>query len=101
MSSTGRATYASVPLSPQSPRNQTKSFQSENFKSFSFEVIKAATRNFRPPVVVGEHVYSSLHKGWIDENYAAARPGIGIPVAVKRLNDSLQSHQEWFVSRNS
>lgn len=72
-----------------------------NLKSFSFAVIKAATRNFRPPAVVGEHIYSSLHKGWLDEQYEPARPGTGIPTAVKRLKGSLQGHQEWLVSLNS
>ncbi|PWA52740.1 serine/threonine/dual specificity protein kinase, catalytic domain-containing protein [Artemisia annua] len=92
----GNVTYVPVPQSPdQSPRNQLNSSHSVNLKSFTFSVIKTATRNFRPPAVVGEHIYSSLYKGWIDGQYAPARPGTGLPIAVKRLNHSLQGHQEW------
>ena len=91
----------SVPQSPQSLRDQSNSLLSVILKSFSFYEIRTATWNFRPPAVVGDHVYSSLHTGWIDEQYAPARPGTGIPVAVKILNDNLQDHQEWLVSKNS
>ncbi|GKA31669.1 receptor-like cytoplasmic kinase 176, partial [Tanacetum coccineum] len=56
--------------------------------------------NFHPPAVVGEHIYSSLYKGWIDGQYAPARPGTGLPIAVKRLNHSLQGHQEWLAEIN-
>jgi len=70
-------------------------------KAFQFEVIKAATRNFRPPAVIGGHIDSSLHKGWIDENYELAKPGTGIPIAVKILSNSLQGQQEWLVSIHS
>lgn len=49
---------------------------------------------------MGDHIYSSLHKGWIDEQYAPARPGTGIPIAVKILNDNLQDHQEWLAEIN-
>ncbi|GKC10645.1 concanavalin A-like lectin/glucanase [Tanacetum coccineum] len=97
----GNVTYASVPQSPQSPRNQLNSSHSVNLKSFTFSVIKTATRNFRPPAVVGEHIYSSLYKGWIDGQYAPARPGTGLPIAVKILNHSLQGHQEWLIHINS
>nr|GEY54955.1 protein kinase-like domain-containing protein [Tanacetum cinerariifolium] len=93
----GDITYASVPQSPQSPRNQSNSSHLVNLKSFSFSVIKTATRNFRPPAVVGEHIYTSLYKGWIDGQYAPAKPGTGLPIAVKRLNHGHQGHQEWLV----
>ncbi|KAI3685374.1 hypothetical protein L6452_34616 [Arctium lappa] len=44
-------TSATVPPSPQS---QTEILQSANLKSFSFHVLRTATRNFRPDSVLGE-----------------------------------------------
>ena len=59
-----------------------------------------ATRNFRPDSVLGEGGFGSVFKGWIDEHsFAAAKPGTGMVIAVKRLNqESFQGHKEWLVS---
>jgi hypothetical protein len=72
-------------------------------KSFSYNELRAATRNFRPDSVLGEGGFGSVFKGWIDEqSHAATKPGMGIIVAVKRLNqDGFQGHREWLVSINS
>ncbi|KAE9463542.1 hypothetical protein C3L33_04557, partial [Rhododendron williamsianum] len=61
-----------------------------------------ATRNFRPDSVLGEGGFGSVFKGWIDEgSYAAAKPGTGVVVAVKRLNqDGFQGHREWLAEVN-
>jgi hypothetical protein len=59
-----------------------------------------ATRNFRPDSVLGEGGFGSVFKGWIDEQtFSAAKPGTGMVIAVKRLNqDGFQGHKEWLVS---
>ncbi|CAH1430615.1 unnamed protein product [Lactuca virosa] len=98
----GKVTSASVPPSPRSPRSQTEILQSGNLKPFSFNVLKLATRNFRPDSVLGEGGFGSVFKGWIDEqSLTAAKPGTGTVIAVKRLNqEGLQGHQEWLAEIN-
>ncbi|XP_076961079.1 receptor-like cytoplasmic kinase 176 [Bidens hawaiensis] len=98
----GKVTSASVPPSPRSPRSQTEILQSGDLKPFSFNVLKLATRNFRPDSVLGEGGFGSVFKGWIDEQtLQAAKPGTGTVIAVKRLNqEGLQGHQEWLTEIN-
>lgn len=90
----------SLPSMPPTPRTEGEILQSSNLKSFNFAEIKAATRNFRPDSVVGEGGFGAVFKGWIDEHsFAAAKPGTGMVIAVKRLNhDGCQGHREWLVS---
>ncbi len=85
---------------PQTPRSEGEILQSSNVKSFTFAELKMATRNFRPDSVLGEGGFGSVFKGWIDENtFAATKPGTGVIIAVKRLNqESFQGHKEWLVS---
>ena len=85
---------------PPTPRTEGEILQSANLRSFSFSDLKLATRNFRPDSVLGEGGFGSVFKGWIDENsFTAAKPGTGIVLAVKRLNqESFQGHREWLVS---
>lgn len=82
------------------PRTEGEILLGSNIKSFSFNELKTATRNFRPDSVLGEGGFGCVFKGWIDEHtYAPARPGTGMVIAVKRLNqESLQGHLEWLVS---
>ncbi|OMO67782.1 hypothetical protein CCACVL1_20323 [Corchorus capsularis] len=82
---------------PLTPRSEGEILQSTNLKSFNFADLRLATRNFRPDSVLGEGGFGSVFKGWIDENsLAAAKPGTGIVIAVKRLNqDGFQGHKEW------
>eukprot|EP00246_Nothoceros_aenigmaticus_P012825 TRINITY_DN4143_c0_g1_i1.p1 TRINITY_DN4143_c0_g1~~TRINITY_DN4143_c0_g1_i1.p1 ORF type:complete len:462 (+),score=50.76 TRINITY_DN4143_c0_g1_i1:204-1589(+) len=70
---------------------------SSTLRVFSFQDLKAATRNFRPDSLLGEGGFGGVFKGWIDEHGTmAVRPGTGMTVAVKQLNqDGLQGHQEW------
>ncbi|CAL0302701.1 unnamed protein product [Lupinus luteus] len=98
-SSNSRNSSASVPATP---RSEGEILQSSNLKSFSFNNVKAATRNFRPDSVLGEGGFGSVFKGWIDEqSLAATKPGIGMIVAVKRLNqDGFQGHKEWLAEIN-
>lgn len=85
---------------PSTPRTEGEILQSSNLKSFSFNELKAATRNFRPDSVLGEGGFGCVFKGWIDENtLTVAKPGTGMVIAVKRLHqESFQGHQEWLVS---
>ncbi|KAG8374332.1 hypothetical protein BUALT_Bualt11G0120700 [Buddleja alternifolia] len=87
---------------PPTPRSEGEILQSSNLKRFTFSDLKAATRNFRPDSVLGEGGFGSVFKGWIDEqSLAASRPGCGIAIAVKRLNqDGWQGHKEWLAEIN-
>ncbi|XP_019458542.1 PREDICTED: probable serine/threonine-protein kinase PBL10 isoform X2 [Lupinus angustifolius] len=84
------------------PRSEGEILQSSNLKSFTLAELKIATKNFRPDSVLGEGGFGSVFKGWIDENsLAPAKPGTGIVIAVKRLNqDSIQGHREWLAEVN-
>nr|GMC96007.1 receptor-like cytoplasmic kinase 176 [Ipomoea batatas] len=79
------------------PRHESDILESSNLKNFTFNELKIATRNFRPDSVLGEGGFGCVFKGWIDENtFKAARPGTGLIIAVKRLNqEGLQGHKEW------
>lgn len=96
----GSSSKVSSSTVPSTPRTQGEILQSSNLKSFSFNELKAATRNFRPDSVLGEGGFGCVFKGWIDEHsLTAAKPGTGTVIAVKRLNqESSQGHQEWLVS---
>ena len=97
ISSTSRNSSASISVTS---RSEGEILQSSNLKSFSYNEVRAATRNFRPDSVLGEGGFGSVFKGWIDEHsHAATKPGMGIIVAVKRLNqEGHQGHREWLVS---
>ncbi|KAJ1688552.1 hypothetical protein LUZ63_019942 [Rhynchospora breviuscula] len=98
-SSSSRASSSSFPLIL---RTQDDILQSSNLKNFSFTDLKSATRNFRPDSVLGEGGFGSVFKGWIDEaTMAPSKPGTGMAIAVKRLNqDGLQGHKEWLAEVN-
>ncbi|KAL9250004.1 Receptor-like cytoplasmic kinase 176-like protein [Drosera capensis] len=87
---------------PATPRNEDDILQSSNLKSFSFNELKATTRNFRPDSVVGEGGFGAVFKGWIDERtLTPTKPGTGMVIAVKRLNqESVQGHKEWLAEIN-
>ncbi|KAH0884835.1 hypothetical protein HID58_060931 [Brassica napus] len=70
-----------------------------NVKSFTFNELKLATRNFRPDSVVGEGGFGSVYRGWIDQTtFAPTKSSSGLLVAVKSLNpDGFQGHREWLV----
>ncbi|GLT93076.1 hypothetical protein SLE2022_108820 [Rubroshorea leprosula] len=87
-------------LMPQ--RTEGEILQSSNLKSFSFNELKTATRNFRPDSVLGEGGFGCVFKGWIDEHsFAPAKPGTGMVIAVKRLSkEGFQGHQEWLAEIN-
>lgn len=95
--SSSRVSSASI---PQTPRSEGEILQSSNLKTFTFSDLRIATRNFRPDSVIGEGGFGSVFKGWIDEHsLTATKPGTGIVIAVKRLNqEGFQGHKEWLVS---
>ncbi|XP_065852302.1 probable serine/threonine-protein kinase PBL11 [Euphorbia lathyris] len=99
-SSTNGSSTSSMPPTPKSEGEIL--LQSSNLKPFSFSELKNATRNFRPDSVLGEGGFGSVFKGWIDENsLAATKPGSGIVIAVKRLNqEGHQGHKEWLAEIN-
>ncbi|KAK2988044.1 hypothetical protein RJ640_011655, partial [Escallonia rubra] len=80
----------------------TKISNSNNLKSFSFNDLKNATKNFRPDSLLGEGGFGWVFKGWIDQNtLSPSRPGTGIVVAVKKLKtESIQGHREWLTEVN-
>ncbi|KAM5556385.1 receptor-like cytoplasmic kinase 176 [Rosa sericea] len=87
---------------PSTPRTEGEILMSSNLKNFFFNELKSATRNFRPDSMVGEGGFGSVFKGWVDENaLTAAKPGTGMVIAVKRLNqEGLQGHKEWLTEIN-
>ncbi|KAK4373575.1 hypothetical protein RND71_008959 [Anisodus tanguticus] len=87
----------SISSAPLTPRSQSEILETSNLKSFSFNELRVATRNFRPDSVLGEGGFGCVFKGWIDKHmFKAARPGTGLVIAVKRLNqEGFQGHKEW------
>ncbi|KAK7390537.1 hypothetical protein VNO78_25845 [Psophocarpus tetragonolobus] len=87
---------------PLTPRSEGEILQSSNLKRYSFNELKMATKNFSPDSVLGEGGFGSVYKGWIDEHtLAVTKPGTGMVVAVKRLNqEGFQGHKEWLAEIN-
>lgn len=64
---------------------------------FTFEELKAATRNFHGDSILGDGGFGTVFKGRIHEK-SSAKEGSGSLVAVKKLNhQSMQGFQEWQV----
>nr|XP_048320344.1 receptor-like cytoplasmic kinase 176 [Ziziphus jujuba var. spinosa] len=97
--SSSKFSSSSIPITP---RSEDEILESSKLKSFSFSELKTATRNFRPDSVLGEGGFGSVFKGWIDEQtLTATKPGTGIIIAVKRLNqEGFQGHKEWLTEIN-
>lgn len=77
-------------------------FVSNSIKSFTFNDLKNASKNFRSDNLLGEGGFGWVFKGWIDENtFAPSKPGYGIVVAIKKLKqESFQGHREWLTEVN-
>ncbi|KAL1217782.1 Serine/threonine-protein kinase BIK1 [Cardamine amara subsp. amara] len=75
---------------------------SATVKSFTFNELRLATRNFRPDSVIGEGGFGCVFKGWLDEtNLTPTKPGTGLVIAVKKLNkEGFQGHREWLTEIN-
>ncbi|KAL6518721.1 putative serine/threonine-protein kinase pbl2 [Orobanche hederae] len=68
-----------------------------NLKSFTFNDLGHATKNFSHDNLIGEGGFGHVFKGWINEyTMASTRPGSGTVVAVKKIKtQSFQGHREW------
>lgn len=73
--------------------------ETPDLRVFTFAELRAATRNFKPDTVLGEGGFGRVYKGWVDEKTMnPTRSGIGMVVAVKKLNpESVQGLEEWQV----
>ena len=94
------SSHASSASMLPTPRSEDEILESANVKAFTFNELRTATRNFRSDSVLGEGGFGSVFKGWIDEKtLAPTRPGLGMVIAVKKLNqEGYQGHKEWLVS---
>ncbi|KAI7725067.1 hypothetical protein M8C21_018360 [Ambrosia artemisiifolia] len=68
-----------------------------NLRIFTYAELQTATKNFRPNTILGEGGFGQVFKGWVDGvTYAPSKAGVGIPVAVKKLDSgSFQGLKEW------
>ncbi|KAD4585300.1 hypothetical protein E3N88_22901 [Mikania micrantha] len=66
-------------------------------KEFRFSDLEKATRSFSPDLILGVGSFGNVFLGWVKENtLAPSKQGVGIAVAVKRLNEeSVQGAAEW------
>ncbi|GMN28722.1 hypothetical protein TIFTF001_002157 [Ficus carica] len=71
--------------------------ETPNLRVFTFAEMKAATKNFKSDMVLGEGGFGKVFKGWVDEKtLAPSKVGTGMMVAIKKLNhESVQGFQEW------
>lgn len=84
----------------EEPPSPGQILSTPNLKVYSFSDMRSATKNFKSDSVLGVGGFGTVYKGWVDEKtLAATRPGIGIVVAIKKLNsESMQGFEEWQVS---
>lgn len=73
--------------------------ETPNLRVFTFAEMRAATKNFKSDMVLGEGGFGKVFKGWVDEKtLAPSKVGTGMMVAIKKLNhESVQGFQEWQV----
>ncbi|CAN6268909.1 unnamed protein product [Urochloa humidicola] len=79
------------------PYPEGRILEAPNLRVFTFAELRSATRNFKPDTVLGEGGFGRVYKGWVDDKTMnPTRSGIGMVVAVKKLNpESVQGLQEW------
>ncbi|XP_024969795.1 probable serine/threonine-protein kinase PBL18 [Cynara cardunculus var. scolymus] len=81
-----------------SPRHETEMILfSPHLKSFTFNELRNATRNFFPNYLLGEGGFGYVYKGWLNkETLTPVEPRCGIAVAIKKLKpEGFQGHKEW------
>lgn len=72
-------------------------FFSRSVMAIEYEELKNAVT-----MVLGKGRFGTVYEGYIDENYAAEKPGSGIAVVVKELDyKSYQQNEEWMVGVSS
>ncbi|KAL0355651.1 UNVERIFIED_CONTAM: putative serine/threonine-protein kinase PBL2 [Sesamum radiatum] len=81
------------------PMSESEILSSPYLKAFSFDELRKATANFCENSLLGEGGFGCVYKGWLDvETLTAARPGSGMPVAIKKLiHSGFQGHNEWLI----
>jgi hypothetical protein len=85
-------------------------------REFTLAELREVMRGFKPDMVLGEGGFGRVYKGWVDDERTLnpAKSGVGVMVAVKKLNpeslqgvmvavkklnpESLQGMCEWQVS---
>lgn len=100
LQATSRHTFLPVHPSVIPTLNQEEAQCSSKLKSYTYDDLKKATRNFHPKGLLGEGAFGLVFKGWIDEKtFAAAKWGTGLVVAVKILDqkETLRT-KAWLVS---
>nr|CAB3497177.1 unnamed protein product [Digitaria exilis] len=71
--------------------------EAPRLREFTLAELRAATKGFKPEMVLGEGGFGRVYKGWVDERTLnPAKSSAGVIVAVKKLNpESVQGLQEW------
>ncbi|KAL0286043.1 UNVERIFIED_CONTAM: putative serine/threonine-protein kinase PBL3, partial [Sesamum angustifolium] len=84
------------------PMSESEILSSPYLKAFSLDELRKATANFCENSLLGEGGFGCVYKGWLDvETLTAARPGSGMPVAIKKLiHSGFQGHNEWLSEVN-
>uniref|UniRef100_A0ACD5ZF29 Uncharacterized protein n=1 Tax=Avena sativa TaxID=4498 RepID=A0ACD5ZF29_AVESA len=84
------------------PPKDVEDLQTEgygNVNIFTYNELRASTKNFRPDQILGEGGFGVVYKGVIDENVRAGFPST--QVAVKELNpEGFQGDKEWLAEVN-
>lgn len=77
--------------------SRTTSASIASLKAFSYNDLKAATRNFKAESILGEGGFGIVYKGYVDEQtLVPSRLGQGMVIAIKKLKlDGMQGHREW------
>ncbi|XP_031117784.1 probable serine/threonine-protein kinase PIX7 [Ipomoea triloba] len=88
---------SNVETAPSTPYISEELKVASQLRKFSFAELKSATKGFKSEYILGQGGFGCVYKCWVNEIEAtSARPGSGIPAAVKTLNqDGLQGHKEW------
>lgn len=83
----------------QDGQEHLNNFHSHRVDNFSYKVLKGATGKFCNKNLVGQGGCGDVYKGWIDyRTKESAKPGYGLPVAVKRIKkEGSQGLDEWRV----
>nr|GME09047.1 probable serine/threonine-protein kinase PIX7 [Ipomoea batatas] len=83
---------SNVETAPSTPYISEELKVASQLRKFSFTELKSATKGFKSEYILGQGGFGCVYKCWVNEIEAtSARPGSGIPAAVKTLNqDGLQ-----------
>ncbi|KAK8950955.1 hypothetical protein KSP39_PZI004730 [Platanthera zijinensis] len=92
---TGQSTGSGV--SVEEAFRDGRILEAPNLRIFTFGELKSSTKGFKPETVLGEGGFGKVFKGWVDEKtLAPAKSGLGMVIAVKKLNsESMQGLEEW------